>query len=1431
MKLPTSSRAWVDGCERTMTRVFAGHRAANSGAVNMNVTNNCTTGRRRRKRDSKGIDERYPDKAVPFAIEGSTGYCGAMFSSPRAERTDRWPLGWVGATCTAIVAGALWQQAPGWTVLAVAFIASVAAAWLLPTLRRPRGIPALTVGLLAVTVTVAVGETATLFSVRRDWTAWSAGEREDRAQRVAASLTDVASTLRRVAEERVQDSSVKATPPLEGSVESALLVFRNGTMVARAGQTRTPITAGAPVGVRLVDGAFHTSLVARARSADGLVEAVAVALVSSAPPADRFARPLLRTLPGRVDVAHTIIESPDSTTVASGVTVVVVPDGANRLARVRALDFLEGETQLSLLQRARARTNLSLGLALLGMLISAWRRPARTGERVAAAAAALLAISVAPLTALSNVSSLFDPASYFAAMGGPLTSNVAALLMTTALALAVLLLVLRTSFHKPSRWIAAAVVLLVASGGPFLLRDLARGIALPAAGAGFGLWIAWQLALALAGVSILLAGAAAGHAVLGASRGVPSHVAPLLAILAGVFAPILWEAPGGWPVWYPALWIAAVGSLALTRRGLAQVAAAAVIAGAGAATLTWGSTVRARMALAQHDLERIEAVDENAYRLLERFAASMRDETRPVRSTDALLRRYAASELALAGYPARLARWVPGNTTAPVSDLTLAPVNDTIGAQAVIATMARESGVVEIRAVGDGPTTLLVAAVPARDGVVTTIAVPPRTRLLPLDPFASFTGVTGARGTEAPYRLVLAVPLAGDTIAHALVWRRRGDAMHGDGVAGAGIEVRHVHVEVELRSLDVLLPRGALLVLLDVIAVMLLWLATALADGALGRLLRLRRARWSRSYRVRLSGALLTFFIVPATIFAAWAWYRLQDDDRAARELLVRETLRVAAAEHEQRSIGTSPSSTGAPLFLYRDGQLVTASDSLLDALAPLGRLLPVSLGSGGVGTDDFGSDDVFTTRRIVVGDARTLIGFRHLSPASPSVLATPARGDEFALDARREDLGILLLFASMLGALAALWSSGLAARSLARPVGALREAALAIAAGGRAPALGTAPATEFAPVYRAFGRMADDLATSRAALEAAQRRTEAVLQHVASGVLALRTASNGVAPGGDILIANPRAEAMLGLSLRTTGMSLRALPVTLAPLVERSSAFLAATNDEEAFELMVLGRQMRARLTRLSGGAVLTLDDVTELASAQRVLAWGEMARQVAHEIKNPLTPIRLGVQHLRRAYRDKRGDFAEILDTNVSRVLAEIDHLDEIARAFSRYGTAPEDRTPPVPVDVGAIVQDVMALERLGEDGVREAGVRWNLDVPEPGVGPVVALAQRDELREVLLNVLENARLAEASTVSVHVDGTATHVVVDVKDDGTGIAVDVLPQVFEPHFSTRTSGSGLGLAISRRLIEGWGGTIGLTSTPGAGTTVRLTLRRPTGT
>jgi nitrogen fixation/metabolism regulation signal transduction histidine kinase len=225
------------------------------------------------------------------------------------------------------------------------------------------------------------------------------------------------------------------------------------------------------------------------------------------------------------------------------------------------------------------------------------------------------------------------------------------------------------------------------------------------------------------------------------------------------------------------------------------------------------------------------------------------------------------------------------------------------------------------------------------------------------------------------------------------------------------------------------------------------------------------------------------------------------------------------------------------------------------------------------------------------------------------------------------------------------------------------------------------------------------------------------------------------------------------------------------------------------------------------------------EVARAERVLAWGEMARQIAHEIKNPLTPIRLGVQHLRRARSDPRVNYDQVLNDNVRRILAEIDRLDEIARSFSRYGSAPADLPPAVAIDLSAVVKDVVGLEQMGE-----SVVKWQLRGADR---PTWAMARNDEMRDVLLNVFENARLSGAKRVEVVLREEERKVTIETVDDGSGIPVAVLPRIFEPHFSTRTTGSGLGLAVSRRLIEAWDGEIAITSEEGVGTRVLIVLMR----
>ena len=220
------------------------------------------------------------------------------------------------------------------------------------------------------------------------------------------------------------------------------------------------------------------------------------------------------------------------------------------------------------------------------------------------------------------------------------------------------------------------------------------------------------------------------------------------------------------------------------------------------------------------------------------------------------------------------------------------------------------------------------------------------------------------------------------------------------------------------------------------------------------------------------------------------------------------------------------------------------------------------------------------------------------------------------------------------------------------------------------------------------------------------------------------------------------------------------------------------------------------------------------------RVLAWGEMARQVAHEIKNPLTPIKLAVQHLRRAHADRRPDFGEVLDRNVDQVLSEIDRLADIARAFSRYGAPQQTSGPLHPLQVGQIVHEAITLYRAGDPEIE-----YREDV-EPGLPHV--FGRGAELKEVLINLLENARDAVDGNgvITVAAKRAGSDVEICVRDNGPGIPSEVLARVFEPHFSTRSTGTGLGLAIVRRLVESWGGEVGAESEEGRGTTIRIVLR-----
>lgn len=268
----------------------------------------------------------------------------------------------------------------------------------------------------------------------------------------------------------------------------------------------------------------------------------------------------------------------------------------------------------------------------------------------------------------------------------------------------------------------------------------------------------------------------------------------------------------------------------------------------------------------------------------------------------------------------------------------------------------------------------------------------------------------------------------------------------------------------------------------------------------------------------------------------------------------------------------------------------------------------------------------------------------------------------------------------------------------------------------------------------------------------------------------------------------------------------------------------------------------LRAQTQRVAGGdldahvEVRSRDELGELAEAfnrmtaelkrgrereikaEKDAAWREMARQVAHDIKNPLTPIQLSIDLLKRAHDDESPQFEAIFERTVDTVRRQVAHLREIAGDFHALTGVAQAR--PEAVELGALCDDVLGLIAAW---AQERGV----EVTRRGAGGRV-LADPGLLRRVLMNLVSNAleAMSGGGTLDVHVERAGTRVRVEIADSGPGIPEDVRARLFEPYFTTRTSGTGLGLPIAKRVIEDAGGTIALEpARPGPGTVARFDL------
>jgi two-component system nitrogen regulation sensor histidine kinase NtrY len=254
--------------------------------------------------------------------------------------------------------------------------------------------------------------------------------------------------------------------------------------------------------------------------------------------------------------------------------------------------------------------------------------------------------------------------------------------------------------------------------------------------------------------------------------------------------------------------------------------------------------------------------------------------------------------------------------------------------------------------------------------------------------------------------------------------------------------------------------------------------------------------------------------------------------------------------------------------------------------------------------------------------------------------------------------------------------------------------------------------------------------------------------------------------------------------------------------------ARVAATSSDELRRLVEDFNSMAADLQRQR----------SELERTHRLEAWAEMARQVAHEIKNPLTPIQLNAEHLRRVHADRGEPLSPILQECVATILHQVTLLRQIASEFSSFASSPTAK--PGSVDLGAMLEEII-------DPYRRAladRIRFDVDI-QPNLPRV--LVDRTLVARSLSNIIENAlhAMPGEGTIAVNVHAELSVVRVRVSDTGVGMDAEALARAFEPYFSTKATGTGLGLPIAKRNVELSGGTIRVASERGHGTTVELTL------
>ena len=483
-----------------------------------------------------------------------------------------------------------------------------------------------------------------------------------------------------------------------------------------------------------------------------------------------------------------------------------------------------------------------------------------------------------------------------------------------------------------------------------------------------------------------------------------------------------------------------------------------------------------------------------------------------------------------------------------------------------------------------------------------------------------------------------------------------------------------------------------------------------------------------------------------------------------------------------------------------------------------------------------FNSTDEDRVRAVVALNSTPTLMLQIGRPVDRQILDHMIRTERAVADYQRQDenrsglqVTFALIFAmvALLVLFAAVLTGLVMANQIARPVGGLIHAAERVRAGDltvRVPEMQSDD--EVAGLSRAFNRMTGQLAAQRAELMEAygqlderRRFTESVLSGVSAGVI-------GLDAEGRVELPNRAASELMGKDMAAAaGQPLGAVIPEFGPLL----ADTAQAPERPRMAEVQVGTPSRRRtlLVRIAAemtipgmgarpdGYVVTFDDITELQSAQRKAAWADVARRIAHEIKNPLTPIQLSAERLKRRFTKEITSDPETFVQCADTIVRQVEDIGRMVDEFSAFARMPQ------PVikseDIGRVTREALILQRTAHPEID-----WTTDIPERGP---MAPCDRRLLGQALTNLLQNAADAVSmrpggeglprGEIHVRVSQSGTDVAIAVSDNGIGLPEQERERLTEPYVTHKTKGTGLGLAIVKKILEDHGGTLTLDDRP----------------